>query len=163
MRPDHVNSEESVVKAGEPLSVDAKLYLALGEKVILQSIDTGREYAKLMMTFSYGAIPVYLSLLGAFAQRKVAELAFSMQLALAIPIGVYIFSSVLFMLAFYPKHGDVNASIVESVKGFFGSTVDARRRANLWATVVFGVGTAASVAVLLVLMSTNSVPSQIGK
>jgi hypothetical protein len=57
---------EPVVEAVEPLSPHAKAVLAAGQKLVLESVEIGREFCKAMVGVSLTAIPAYVGLLKLF-------------------------------------------------------------------------------------------------
>lgn len=64
------NKQEIVAEDVVRISPHTKAILTAGEKILVNSIDTAREFCKSMITISFSSVPIYLALLKVFSNEE---------------------------------------------------------------------------------------------
>jgi hypothetical protein len=103
------NSSEpgGIILEGEQgVSPHNKALYDAGKKMLVDSLDVGRDFCKFMTTTSLGAIPTYIALLK-LVLPKDYSLQQSSELLLLAPAFAFLLSSVLFVIGLYPGKGSV--------------------------------------------------------
>ena len=76
-----------------------------GKKLLVDSVDVGREFCKFMTTTTLGAIPAYLALLKLVLPKDYSLHSYDEVLFLAPPM-IFLASAALFVLGYFPQKGN---------------------------------------------------------
>lgn len=110
-----------------------------GKKLLVDSVDVGREFCKFMTTTTLGAIPTYLALL-----KLVLPKDYSLQnydeVQFLTPALIFLASSVLFVIGYFPQKGKLSLDLPAEIERERGSTIQRRHRYATIAFIVFCVG-----------------------
>lgn len=103
------NEEEAVAQA-QPLTPHDEALLEAGRNLLVQSLTVSAEYCKTMIQTSFGAIPVYMTLLK-FARS--AEVAGSGSgegalLHAIAPAVLFLGAALAFVYGYFPESGDIS-------------------------------------------------------
>jgi hypothetical protein len=98
------------VAQGEPLTPHDEALLEAGRKLLVQSLTASADYCKTMIRMSFGAIPVYMTLLK-FARSAKATSSGSgggdLLHAIA-PAVLFLGAALTFVYGYFPKSGDIS-------------------------------------------------------
>lgn len=98
------------VKSVSPLQPGTEALFDLGKSMLADSISVGREFAKFMIGVATGSIPVYLGLLTLLGvKRTTSWLLFA-------PPGLMVVSTILFVLAHFPRYGSFSLDVAEEIE-----------------------------------------------
>jgi hypothetical protein len=99
-----------------------------GKSLLIESITTGRNFCKFMITMSTSAIPIYLGLLK-FVMPEKYTLTFNQGIYAVIPAIVFLISAIIFTVGYYPQAGNFSLDIIEEIEREREKTI--RKRKNL--------------------------------
>jgi|ERR1043165_9969811 len=151
MKSPNDRTAEDVIE-GEPLSPDTEMWVGVGRKLVEESISVGRDYEKFMIQFSFGAVPLYATLLRLFkgdSPITPPNEGFKIVILLA-PVVLFLLSSIVFLFAYYPRSIAVLISTAEDVRRLHGKLLNSRRKMDFLGTAVFILATVTSVLVAIV-------------
>lgn len=127
------------VDSVEPLTPRTRAILEVGKVLLLDSIDTGREFCKFMVTAPIGAIPVYLALAGLlFPDHYRPDVRDAV--VLLVPPVVLLISTVVAALGYVPRHSVISVEILEEIEDARNKLIFWRRRLGLLAFELFLLG-----------------------
>ncbi len=110
-----------------------------GKKLLVDSVDVGREFCKFMTTTTLGAIPTYLALL-----KVVLPKDYSLQshdeLIFLIPPLSFLVSSILFVLGYFPQKGSLSLDLPDDIERERNTTIQRRHHYAIAAFFIFCVG-----------------------
>ena len=110
-----------------------------GKKLLVDSVDVGREFCKFMTTTTLGAIPTYLALL-----KVVLPKGYSLQshdeIILFLPPLIFLASSVLFVLGYFPHKGSLSLDLPNEIERERCTTIRRRHRYAILAFTIFCIG-----------------------
>ena len=144
--------ESEDILEGEPISPYTEKWAAVGRKLLEESIEVGRDYSKFMIQFSIGAVPVYIVLLkflkDGMASKTTIALPYSL-IFLLLPTMLFLISSMIFIIAYYPKSAGILVNTVEDIRNIHQRLLNRRHKMNLIGTIFFMLATISSVVILL--------------
>lgn len=143
---------EVVPGSAAPLSIDEEAIIEAGRRLLLESIDVSRDFAKQMITVSSGAIPIYVALLGIANLRHRAPVTL---ILVSLPSLVFFSATLLFVLALLPRKTSFSMQLLDEIKNARDGLIRAR---YLWIKLglaVFSVGVISAVGSILALMSSS--------
>lgn len=151
--PKHRQTRDAGVIKGEPIRSDAEDWIKIGYKLLEESMQVSREYAKFMVQFSFGAIPLYIALVNFIGKSTISitTLGFTKALVVLSPIFLYLISGIVFIIAYYPVPGEVVVHVVEAIRDAHQKLLRRRRRVNLVATFIFTLAVLLSAVILFFL------------
>jgi len=132
------NTEVKLISV-EPLSPHNEALYETGKDMLKSSINTARDFCKFMITVSTGAIPIYLGLLGFVLPEKVVLPASKLFLS-AIPPFLFLISSIIFIIGYFPQVDYFSLNIIEEIKDAYEKTIQRRRKFINWGIIVFLAG-----------------------
>jgi len=151
--PSSADDNVITVKPGQarPLSSDHRIIQAVGEDLIRQSLVTGQEFCKFMISTCTGAIPVYIALLTLAISVQKAAGGYTI-LAMVPPL-LYLVAMLLFTAGYQPAAGQFSLDVINEIEAFREKTIRRRNTwikagvsfftlATLWASVVIIAGLA---------------------
>ncbi len=106
-----------------------------GKKLLVDSVDVGREFCKFMTTTTIGAIPTYLALLKLVLPKDYSLQSYDEILFLSPPI-VFLISAVLFVLGYFPQKGSLSLDLPAEIERERSETI---RRRHFYAVAGFSV------------------------
>ncbi|HEY9879208.1 MAG TPA: hypothetical protein V6D29_12190 [Leptolyngbyaceae cyanobacterium] len=84
---------------GKSATYEQSLYVAVGQKILLDRLNTGKDFCKLMLTLSLGAIPVYL-LLFIMAIPYDSDVGKQIGVVVLSPALIFLLSAIIFAVGF---------------------------------------------------------------
>ena len=107
-----------------------------GKKLLIDSIDVGREFCKFMTTTTLGAIPVYLALL-----KLVLPQDYTLQkhdeVILLVPAILFLISSIFFIIGYFPQKSHLSLDLPDEIEKERSSTIKRRHRYAICGFVIF--------------------------
>jgi hypothetical protein len=110
-----------------------------GKKLLVDSVDVGREFCKFMTTTTLGAIPTYLALLG-LVLPKDYSLQSHDEVVLLLPPLSFLTSSILFVLGYFPQKGLLSLDLPAEIERERSATIRRRYRYAISAFIIFCIG-----------------------
>lgn len=101
-----------------------------GKTLLIDSITTGREFCKFMITMSTSAIPIYLGLLK-FVLPEKYTLNLCQGIYAILPAIIFLFAAIIFTIGYYPQMGKFSLDIVEEIEAERTKTIK-RRQILTW-------------------------------
>jgi hypothetical protein len=140
-------SKIDVIEVGE-VSPHSKAVYEAGKKILVDSIDTGREFCQSMIKTSTGAIPIYLGIL-AFILPDEYSLGIAAGAAVSLPAIAFLLASVIFSIGYLPITTHFSLDLVEEIERERNKIV--RRRSRL-IKVGFSVFVFATLIAIVVIV-----------
>ena len=142
-----MTNEIQVAGAASESPHDAGLYEA-GKKLLVDSVEVGRDFCKTMITVATGAIPIYIALIG-FIVGKDFRPGFGQGLVLVLAPGALLLSATAFAIGYFPKGSNFSLDVPAEIETARTNTLDKRLR---WSRIGFGLlaaGIVLSIAAIL--------------
>ena len=119
-----------------------------GKTLLIESITTGREFCKFMISVSTGAIPIYLGLLK-FVLPEHYTLSLEQGVLIVVPTVFFLIASIAFTIGYFPQTGCFSLDIINEIERERTKTI--RRRAKLtWIGFgIFLIGALTAIAVII--------------
>lgn len=86
-----------------------------GKTLLIESISTGKEFCKFMISVSTGAIPIYLGLLKFVLPESFTFSIWQITLA-TVPTILFLIASVVFAVGYFPRSGRLSLDIVDEIE-----------------------------------------------
>lgn len=140
-KPD--NEKLSPSKAGyriSSISPHNKAIYEAGKKMLVDSIDVGREFCKSMITVSTGAIPVYIALLKVVGVESTSRFSNTLNVLFILPCMFFLSGTVVYIIGYFPRAGIFSLDVVEEVNDARKRLILRRRRMIVLATCLFVIG-----------------------
>lgn len=110
-----------------------------GKKLLVDSLDVGREFCKFMTTTTLGAIPTYLALLKLVLPKDYSLHSYD-EVIFLVPALTFLASSVLFVLGYFPQKGSLSLDLPVEIERERSTTIQRRYRYAIWAFIIFCIG-----------------------
>ena len=147
-----VNQRVEVEEVSAVTPHNRALYEA-GKALLVESITTGREFCKFMISMSTGAIPIYLGLLKFVLPEKYV-LSVKQGIIAIIPAILFLVASVIFVSGYLPQAGRFSLDIPSEIERERTKTIQSRAILTRVGFGIFSIGTlAAIVSTVMILMS----------
>lgn len=127
------------LKEVQDITPHNKALYEAGKKLLVDSVDVGREFCKFMTTTTLGAIPTYLALLK-LALPKDYSLQSHDEVIFLLPALSFLASSVLFVLGYFPQTGLLSLDLPVEIERERSATIRRRRRYAISAFIIFCMG-----------------------
>jgi len=141
---------EDIVE-GKPIRSDTEAWAVIGRKLLEESIVVGREYSKVMIQFSFGAIPIYVSLFGLMTKRNETAIGVGKMFVIFTPVILFLACSLIFIWGYYPRASEMHVNVVESIQRNHQTVIKRRGRLNLVGTIAYALAVLLSAGILLTL------------
>lgn len=153
MAPDS-NAAQEEVRTARATAVSAvtphnrALYEA-GKQLLIDSVKTGQEYCKSMITIALSAIPVYLGLL-VFLLPEEYVLGWAAGAVIAVPALLFLVAAVLFSAGYMPAVKEFSLDIPAEI-GHAREQVLKRRERFIWSGFAFFLlGAVGAICVVII-------------
>jgi hypothetical protein len=138
-------ADEIKVSDVQPLTPhDAGLYEA-GKKILVDSVDVGREFCKSMITVSTGAIATYLALIGLAVGKDYRPSVLAGLFLLAAP-ACFLASAGVFAFGYFPAKATLSLDMPGEIEAARSAIVSRRYTCGLIGFILFAVGVVIAVA-----------------
>lgn len=111
------NRKSSVVKVAyaEIISPHSKALYESGKKILIDTIDVGREFCKYMIQTSLSAIAVFLGVLTFLLPEKFV-LGIAAGGLIALPAIGFLIASILFSIGYLPSSGSISLNDLDEIE-----------------------------------------------
>lgn len=140
------------VSQSSALSPHNQAIYETGKKILADSIETGREFCKSMITISTGAIPIYLSMLG-LVSSSIKGMGIINLLLISAPSFLYLFASLIFMKGYQPVESSFSLDIVEEIQAEINRMTIKRNRLIKLGVFIFSLATILAISVILFIVT----------
>ena len=111
-----------------------------GKTMLVESITVSREFCKFMITIATSAIPIHLGLLK-FVLPEHYILTLSQGIFASIPAGLFLLSTIIFTIGYYPQTGKLSLDIIAEIESERTKTLTTRKNRTLFGFVTFCIAT----------------------
>lgn len=119
-----------------------------GKKLLVESVDVGREFCKFMTTTAIGAIPVYIALLKLILPKDYS-LQSSEELVFLTPPILFLLAAVVFVIGYFPQKGSLSLDLPSEIERERSRTIRRRHGYSLFAFSFFCIGILLSSWILI--------------
>lgn len=146
-----INKKELPVRViqSTAISPHSKALYKVGESILSDSLESGRDFCRSMIGTSTGAIPVYLGILTFLLPEKFI-LGFGAGLTVAAPSIGFLIASALFTIGYLPVSGEISLDIVEEIERTLEKIINYRKRFIWSGMAVFIVSTLLAILVIII-------------
>lgn len=141
------STKPPVVESIEPLSPHSKAVLQAGEQLVLESVETGRQFCKAMVGASFTAIPVYAGLLKLFIHEG-ANPSRTVGYSWIIPVLLFVLSATVAAGGHLPGRRSLSLEVLEELEAALRQAILRRYWCGVASFALFSFGVIASVAIL---------------
>ena len=134
----------------QPLTPHTNAVVEAGKRLLIESVETGREFCKSMISISLAAIPAYIGLLKLFIPKDhlVSDIAGSYWL---IPVALFILSSTAFVFGYLPARAIVSIDIPDEIEAAMKKAINRRFWLGVSGFTLMCIGIGSGVAVIAAL------------
>ena len=129
-------------------SLEVQSWRETAKKARVNSLSTGREFSKSMISLSAGGIPVYLALFKLVLPDNFTFSSWGGFLAI-LPAFLFLLGVILFAIAYYPPARGVDFDDDNDIINFISYLMERRTRLNLAGLIVFVLGNTLGILVIL--------------
>jgi hypothetical protein len=147
------NLDETKVESVETTSPHNKAVYEAGKALLIDSINTGREFCKFMITISTSAIPINIALLKFVVPDKYV-ISLNQGLIAAIPSFLFLISAIVFTIGYYPQIGKFSLDIIQEIEAERTKTIHKRKRLTLIGFTIFTIAALSMIICLTIFMTT---------
>lgn len=148
------NENKSVDKGIEVVGVSAvsphnrALYEA-GKALLIESITTGRQFCKFMISVSTGAIPIYLGLLK-FVLPEHYTFSLGRGILVVGPAILFLIASVVFTVGYFPQVSRFSLDIPAEIERERKKTIQRRTKLTRLGFIIFLVATSGAITNIVI-------------
>jgi len=121
------------------LTESDKALLEAGKKLLVESIEVGREYCKYMIGVASGAIPVYVAVLKLGVADKFVPTT-GQYIVWAVPAILFLLSSLAFSMGYFPGRADIALDNIAGIAAARTAIIDRRRCWSITGVSLFSAG-----------------------
>ncbi|HDM8135454.1 TPA: hypothetical protein P0E15_005045 [Vibrio harveyi] len=134
----------------KPITPHTEAIISAGSRLFSESIETGREFCKSMISFSIAAIPAYIALLKLFIPKNelISDIISPIWL---IPIMLFVCSASVFVFGYLPTRKLVSLDLPDEIERAIESQISRRFWLGVLGFVLLCIGIACGVAVIAYL------------
>ena len=124
-----------------------------GKTMLVESITVSREFCKFMITLGTSAIPIHLGLLK-FVLPEHYILSFQQGLFASTPAILFLLSSIIFTIGYYPQSGKLSLDIPAEIETERTKTLKKRKNITLFGFVMFCVAALSMIYCVVYYLTT---------
>lgn len=136
------------------LSPYSQAIYEIGKSMLIDSLETGREFCKFMTTFSISAIPIYLGLL-TFIIPENYVLGSAAGLTISLPAIAFLTASVVFALGYLPTKSKISLELIEEIEKERNRIIQRRSVYITIGVTVFILACLAAIYVVIINIGTR--------
>jgi len=136
------------------LSPHSRALYETGKTILIETINTGREFCKFMVSISFGAIPIYLGILTFMLPEKYV-LGEHAGLTIAIPAILYFFASIGFVIGYLPITTEFSLDLVGEIERERRKVIKHRNRFITIGMIFFSLATSYAIYVIVINIGTR--------
>jgi hypothetical protein len=124
------------VENATDISPHNKALYEAGKTILIESINTGREFCKFMTTTTIGAIPTYLALLKLVLPKDYVLKSYE-EITYFIPVVLLLISTIIFIIGYFPQKGQMSLDLPTEIEKERSITIRRRQQYAVVGFVVF--------------------------
>jgi hypothetical protein len=136
------------VTDAQPLTPHNEALYEAGKKLLVDSVEVGREFCKLMITTALSAVPIYLSLLQ-LALPKDYRASVATGAVLMLPAVLFVVCAVVSVFGYLPQLGSFSLDLPGEIELRRERTIRRRRSFAHWSLGILVAGTLIGTAAIL--------------
>ena len=136
------------VSAAQPITPHNDALYEAGKKLLVDSVETGREFCKLMITTCVSAIPIYLSLLQ-LALPKGYRAGILLGMLFVLPAILFLAGAVVAVVGYLPTMAEFSLDLPHEINRHRSATIRRRRIVAHVCLAVFAAGALLGSAVVI--------------
>jgi hypothetical protein len=148
--PDDEEGARVRLVSSAPLTPHDEALYEAGKKLLVDSVDVGRDLCKTMTTVAVGAIPVHVALVGLVVGQDAPLQTVRAIVALIAP-ALFLVSMWMFALGYYPTARRLSLELPEQIEKVRDATISRRRRMGAVGFGAFSLGVVSSLGALMYL------------
>lgn len=130
-----MNQKIEVESAMEISPHNQALYEA-GKHILIESINTGRDFCKFMTTTAIGAIPIYLALLKLVLPKDYVLKSYD-DFLFFLPAALLLIATIVFVIGYFPQKGALSLDLPAEIERERSATINRRQQYATWGFVAF--------------------------
>lgn len=134
-----LESDDLRVEGVEPITPHNKALYEAGKKMLVDSIEVGREFCRFMITTSLSAIPVYIALVGLVVPKSQAD-GLAHPVSLLVSPFLFLVAVLLFTVGYFPGRADFSLDLPANIEALRRTAVARRRCYAILGFVAFLLG-----------------------
>ncbi|MHC4556175.1 MAG: hypothetical protein ACYTFW_04525 [Planctomycetota bacterium] len=136
------------VSGVQPLTPHQQALYKAGEKLLIDSLETGREFCRFMITTSMAAIPTYLALLKILLPKDWHATTATGAIVL-LPALLFLSAAIVSMLGYVPKTMEFSLDLPDDINRVRSKTIKRRHSFATIAVVIFVIGVVLGSALIV--------------
>jgi len=120
-----------------PVSPHHNAIYEAGKKMLIDSIDVGKNFSQFMITLSATLIMVYVGILKFLGIDKTASSASRLSFIYIVPPILFLISCAIFIVNYFPKTGKFSLDIIEEIKSARNNVIDKSQNLIKWGVIIF--------------------------
>lgn len=110
-----------------------------GKKLLLDSVDVGRNFCNFMISTSVSSIPIYMAIIAYLhaGEKGYPKLVFHDKILILFPCALFVISMFIFILAYIPNTGNLNLDNLSLIEKTIADIVSKRRKKIIFGLIVF--------------------------
>lgn len=143
--------KKASVSGTEPVSVHNIALYEAGKKLLIESIDAGKDFIKFMITLSVSMVPVYFALLRYIGLN---EMGFHEGLSIIslIPPIFFLLAIVSYVSGYFPRTEKFSLEIIDQIRKVRDKFIKTRKKFILFGTSLFILGLLSSMLLIWYLL-----------
>jgi hypothetical protein len=144
--------EDIEIKSVETTTPHNKALYEAGKALLIDSINTSREFCKFMITISTSAIPINLGLFKFVVPDK-HIVTFQQGIIAAIPSFLFLIATIIFTIGYYPQIGKFSLDVIQQIEDERTKTILRRRKLTIIGFIIFTLATISMILCLTIFMT----------
>ena len=139
-------SGEIIIEEITAISPTNQAIYEAGKSLLIDSVSTGREFCKFMISNCMSAIPIYLALVK-FVLPEKYSLSFNEGIIALIPALLFLVSGIIFVIGYFPQQGKASLDIPAEIERERSNTVRRRQNRSVVGFVIFCFAVVAALGI----------------
>ena len=136
------------VSGAQPLTPHQQALYKAGEKLLIDSLETGREFCKFMITTSMAAIPTYLALFRIILPKDWHATTTAGVIVL-LPALLFLSSAIASMFGYVPRTMEFSLDLPDDINSVRSKTIKQRHNYAILAVALFVIGVVLGSALIV--------------
>ncbi|WP_286817744.1 hypothetical protein [Desulfobacter sp. UBA2225] len=138
------------VEDAQPLTPHTNAIVEAGKRLLIESVETGREFCKSMISITLAAIPTYIGLLKLFILKDhlLSVIAGSFWF---VPVVLFVFSATSFVAGYLPTKSIVSIELPDEIEVAMKRAINRRYWFGVSGFVLMCIGIGTGVGVIATL------------
>lgn len=125
-----------------------KALYEVGKSLLIESINSGREFCKFMIGNSVGAIPIYLGILTVLLPKDYT-LGVTAGVFIIIPAIIFLVASTVFVFGYRPIVSDFSLDLPDEISNRINQIINERKNYIISGFSLFSLGTILAIFVVV--------------